>query len=175
MQTYFCSALSSKLRHMRLKRKQDASSDSKSSTMEIVVKKKPLQSAVAVVTEHRPISAADFEKYKCEMKVSVTNMANRSFDSDLRLWKFPQHWFLAAHGFKWEFWALLLKTTERFTAGCPSTHSSLSGFTLIPAFYGQILRYWCSSTTTSSESIKMIESSSMVSNVCKFVNNLHGL
>ena len=77
LQTYFCSALSSKVRHMRLKRKQDAVSfgGSKNAADGSPSKKKVKQKAkLAAVAEHgspakRPLSASDFNKYKTEMQV----------------------------------------------------------------------------------------------------------
>jgi len=75
LQTYFCSALSSKIRHMCLKRKQDASSYGGSSAVSVSPRKKMKQKAKLTATaeqgspaKRRPLSAADFNKYKTEMQ-----------------------------------------------------------------------------------------------------------
>lgn len=75
-QAYFCSAMSSKIRHMRLKRKQEQSNT-------VPEKKAPKKAAVA--QQSRPeqmdtsISADDFERYMTEMKVCMLHLSDRLF------------------------------------------------------------------------------------------------
>jgi len=72
VQTYFCSALSSKLRQLRLKRKQDmACSDGSSATDKKVVRRKPKKTAVATQQIRQPMSDADFNGHVTELKVFI--------------------------------------------------------------------------------------------------------
>ena len=69
VQTYFCSALSSKIRQLRLKRKQ-ASASGESQSKKLDRRQAPMEVAISSLQEtKKSFSEADFNSHVCEIKV----------------------------------------------------------------------------------------------------------